>query len=421
MSDDAASAPGPPSPAPRGTGIVAFDPARLWSLDPAIAFLNHGSFGACPLPVLETQARLRARMEREPVRFLAREIEGFLDEARDELALFLGADPDDLAFVPNATAGVNTVLRSLRFERGDELLTTDHAYNACRNALEFIAAAAGARVVVVSIPFPIDGPERAAAAVLGGLTRRTRLVLLDHVTSPTGLVLPVRDIARALDGTAIDLLVDGAHAPGMVPLDLEELGATYYTGNAHKWLCAPKGAAFLWVRKDRQADIRPLSISHGWNDRRTSRSRFRLLFDWTGTDDPTPYLCVPEALRLLAAQFHGGIVEVMERNRALALSARATLCGTLGIPPPAPPEMIGSLAAVPLPAGKAERPAGAREVGPLQAGDSLQRQLLAAYGIEVPIIPWPAAPSRLVRISAQLYNRPEQYERLASALAELLP
>jgi isopenicillin-N epimerase len=384
-----------------------------WSLDPAVRFLNHGSFGACPNPVLAAQARWRARMERQPVRFLARELEGLLDDARRPLARFLGASPADLAWVANATTGVNAVVRSLPLKAGDELIATDHTYNACRNAVEFAAAAAGARVVVASLPFPVASPDDVVEAVLSRVTQRTRLALVDHVTSPTGLVLPIARLVRELDARGVDALVDGAHAPGMVDVDVTALGAAYYTGNCHKWICAPKGAGFLHVRADRQRDVRPVVISHGANAPRTDRSRFLIEFDWVGTLDPTPYLCVPDALSLMGALLPGGWPALRARNRALALDARATLCAALGVPPPCPPGMIGALAAVPLP-GAATSP-----VPPPPDIDPLQQALLDRYGIEVPIVPWPVASGRLVRISAQAYNDGGDYAALAAALREL--
>ena len=223
-----------------------------WLLDPDVTFLNHGSFGACPRPVMDDQQRWRERLEHEPVRFLARDLEGLMDEARRKVAAFLGADPTDLAFVPNTTTGVNAVLRSLTFAPGDELLLTSHEYNACANAVRFAAQVAGAKVVVVDLPFPCTGPDQISQRVLSAAGPRTRLVLLDHVTSPTGMILPLDHMVSELDRRGIDTLVDGAHSPGMIPVDLDHLGAAYYTGNLHKWVCAPKGAAFLHVRRDRQ-------------------------------------------------------------------------------------------------------------------------------------------------------------------------
>lgn len=386
-----------------------------WLLDPDVTFLNHGSFGACPVPVLEEQRRWRERMERQPVRFLDRELEGLLDRARARLAAIVGADPDDLAFVPNATTAVNAVLRSLDLRPGDEILVSDHGYNACRNVVEFVTARAGARVRVAHLPFPGIDEDEVVGRVLAAVTPATRLALLDHVTSPTGLVLPIERLTSELATRGIEVLVDGAHAPGMLALDLDALGASYYTGNCHKWLCAPKGAAFLWVRRDRREGVRPAVLSHGANSPRTDRSRFRLEFDWTGTDDPSPYLSVPAAIDFLESLLPGGLAEVRERNRRLALAARDLLLDVLDVPPPAPASMIGSLAAVPL-------PPAAEDAGPPPSPlyrDPLHDVLHDRYAIEVPVVSWPAPAVRLLRVSAQLYNDLDDYRALARALREL--
>jgi isopenicillin-N epimerase len=385
----------------------------LWPLDPKVAFLNHGSFGACPAEVLRYQAALRAEMEAEPVRFLGRELDDRLDAARARLGAFVGADPDDLAFVSNATGGVNAVLRSLRLAAGDELLTTDHAYQACRNTLDFVAERSGARVATVTLPFPVTSPQGIVDVVLAGVTPRTRLALLDHITSPTALILPLERIVAALAARGIDSVVDGAHAPGMVPLDLRALGAAYYSGNCHKWLCTPKGSAFLWVRRDRQADVHPLTISHGAKGERAGRSRFRLEFDWTGTQDPTAWLTVPMAIDYLAGLVPGGWPALMARNRSLALEARRLLCETVGTAPACPEEMIGSIASVILPDNRTV------ETG-WRVRDPIQGRLFESWGIEVPIMRWPAPPKRMIRVSAQLYNHLPQYARLAEGLRKEL-
>jgi isopenicillin-N epimerase len=387
--------------------------SRHWTLDPGIEFLNHGSFGACPAAILDVQRELRARMERQPVLFLSRELETLLDEARGALAEFIDADADDLAFVPNATAGVSTVVRSLPLAPGDELLTTDHAYNACRNALRAMERD-GVRVVTASVPWPQVTPSHVIDAVLRAVTQQTRLALIDHVTSPTGLVFPVETLVRALEERGVDTLVDGAHAPGMLPLSIRRIGAAYYTGNCHKWLCTPKGSGFLHVRRDRQDRMLPLAVSHGFNSNRTDRSRFRLLFDWGGTDDPTPFLCIPHAIRFLASLVPRGWPELMRRNRALALEGRAVLCEALRIPEPAPSEMIGSLAAVPLPDSLGPPPA------PGSLYDPLQRTLYERHRVEAPVFTFPAHPRRLVRVSAQLYNSRAQIELLARSLVDSL-
>lgn len=392
------------------------DPSPLaahWTLDPEVTFLNHGAFGACPREVLALQAELRARMERDPIDFLVRALEPLLDDARVSLAAFLRADPDDVAFVDNATAGVNTVVRSLELHPGDELLTTDHGYNACLNALDAVASRSGARVVIARVPFPMRGPEDVSAAVLSAVTPRTRLVLLDHVTSATGVVFPVEALVPALQARGIDVLVDGAHAPGMVPVDLRALGAAYYTGNCHKWLCAPKGAGFLHVRQDRQAGIRPLVISHGANSNRTDRSRFRLEFDWTGTRDPSALLCVARAIALVGGMVPGGWDEARLRNHALACRARTLICEAFGVAPPCPESMLGSLAAVELPRHP-RWPPGPRD------GDPLQDSLFARYRIEVPIYGWPAPDRRWIRVSPHLHNSEAQYLFLAEALGEAM-
>lgn len=370
-----------------------------WALDPSITFLNHGSFGACPREVLAHQSLLRAQLEAEPVRFLVRELEPLLDEARRRLAVFVGAQPADLAFVPNATTAVNTVLRSLELAPGDELLTLSHAYNACLNALRAVAQRAGATVVVAPLPLPVRSPDEVLAAVRRAVTPRTRLVLLDHVTSPTALVLPVEPLVRELEGRGIAVLVDGAHAPGLVPLALDALGASYTTGNLHKWVCAPKGAAFLHVRSDCQPTVHPLVVSHGANSPRTDKSRFHLEFDWVGTDDPTPYLCVPKALDVLAAMDPEGWPGLLRRNREDALAARRLLLEALGSEPLAPESMLGAMAAVEVP----------------HPPEDLQDLLFHQHRVEVPVIPFEGR--TLVRTSAQRHTTLGDVAVLARALA----
>ena len=387
--------------------------ARHWDLDPEVIFLNHGSFGACPRVVMQRQQELRAQMEAQPLKFLYRDLEGMLDEARAPLARLIGCDSDDLAFVPNATTGVNTVLRSLTFRPGDELLVTDHEYNACRNALDFVAERSGAKVVVAKVPFPIDHPDTVVARVLEQVTARTRLLLIDHVTSPTGVVNPVEQLVAELRDQGVDTLVDGAHAPGMLPLNLDALGAAYYTGNCHKWLCTPKGSALLHVRRDRQEQIRPLNISHGANSQRADRSRFRLEFDFCGTADYTPFLCVPTALSFLQSLVPGGISALQRRNHALALAGRALLCEALDTPAPSPESMIGSLASVILP--WSDEP-----VTMPQEIDKDQVMMWEGHRIEVPIMRWPALNLRLLRISPQAYNDIGQYAHLAEVVKTIV-
>lgn len=390
-----------------------------WRLDPDVTFLNHGSYGACPAPVLEVQRALRDRMELEPVRFLSGDLPGLLDAARLEVADFLHADPEGLAFVPNATTGVNTIRRSLRFAPGDELVTNDHEYNATINAMRAVAERDGATVVVARIPFPIADPAQALEAMLSVITDRTRLVMASHVTSPTAIILPIAELKAELDRRGIDLLVDGAHAPGMLPVDVDGLGAAYWTGNGHKWLCGPKGSAVLWVRADRRDRIHPLVVSHGANEVLIDRTRFRAEFDWTGTGDPTPALTLPAAIRWMGdvAGGQAGWPGVMAANHALLLAGRDLVAAALGVPPSAPDAMLGSMAALPVP--------GLRDD---DAASAFRRLLEAEEHIQVPIGGWPVPAARmngepahvLLRISAQRYNEVADYERLADALVRRL-
>lgn len=399
--------------------------AERWTLDPEMIFLNHGSFGATPRAVLERQTALRATMEAQPLMFLAHRFWEHLDPAREAVARFLGlADSGGLSFVRNATMGVNAILRSLELQPGDELVTTDHAYGACSKALGFVAARAGASVRLAALPMPgvADGveeltPERAVEAVMAVVGERTRLVMLDHVTSATGLVLPVEVIGRALAERGVPLLVDGAHGPGMLPVDLDALAAAgvgYYTANMHKWICAPKGAAILWARADLRDGLHPTSISHGYQLPMSGRSPYHLEFDWLGTDDPTPALAIPCAIETVGGMLEGGWPAVMAHNRRLALDGRQLLGERLGVEPPCSEAMIGSLATVRLP----DSPHPADENPFLR--DPLQVDLWDRYRIEVPIVRWPAHPTRWVRIATQLYNNIEQVAALADALETLL-
>ncbi|CAN5755020.1 aminotransferase class V-fold PLP-dependent enzyme [soil metagenome] len=407
------------------TQLAATGLRRHWTLDPDVTFLNHGSFGAAPRAVLETQAELRVRMEREPVRFLDHELEERLDLAREPLAELLSAQPQDLAWLPNATTGVNSVAQSLEFAAGDEILTTDHEYNAVLNTLAAVARRHGARVVVAQVPFPLESADEAYEAVIAAVTQHTRLAVISHVTSPTALRLPVERLVPALAERGIDTLIDGAHAPGMLPLDLEALGAAYYTGNCHKWLCAPKGAGFLHVRHDRQDRIRPLVVSHGANSPRKDRSRYLLELDWTGTDDPTAYLSVPAAIDFLARLLPGGFLALMAANHELAIRGRDIVLDALGTRPPAPDEMLGSMAAMLVPADlpPSSPPSPDAPAGTSLPDDPLHDELMAR-GIQVPVHPWPGTTPagrprlRLLRISAGAYNEVADYASLAAALGE---
>lgn len=380
---------------------------RHWALAPGTVFLNHGSFGACPKPILKLQIELRAQMEAKPVQFLWRRYEERLEPSRKELARFVGARPRDLAFVTNSTTGVNAVLRSLTLRRGDELLTTNWDYNACHNVLVEVARQTGAKVVVARVPFPLRGEDEILEGVLSAVTKRTRLAMIDHVTSDTALVFPLARIIRELESRGVDTLVDGAHAPGMLPLDLKKLRPTYYTGNLHKWVCAPKGAAFLWAREDKQGGLQPAVISHGNNRPRPGYTAFQDRFDWAGTFDPTAWFCVGEAIRWMGQLLPGGWTELRARNHTLAVQARRILCERLQVKAPCPENLLGSMATIPLPL----KYRIARKSGKI---DGEQLRLYDQFGIEVPFSR--VGQRRYFRVSAQIYNTAAEYEYLAEAL-----
>jgi isopenicillin-N epimerase len=385
---------------------------RCWTLAPGQVFLNHGSFGACPKPILELQTQLRQEMEAAPVQFLWRHYDDRLQAARTEVARFVGAQPRDLVFVANATTGVNAVARSLKLRRGDELLTTNQDYNACHNVLVEFAREAGARLVSVRVPFPVRGPAEIVEAVLRAVTSRTRLAMIDHVTSPTALVFPIAQLVRELDTRGVDVLVDGAHAPGMLPLQVAKLGAAYYTGNLHKWVCAPKGAAFLWVREDKQKEMQPAVISHGHNTPRPGFSAFQDRFDWAGTADPTAWFCAAEAIRWLGQLLPGGWPAIRAANRQLAVAARRLLCERLELDPPCPESMLGAMATLPLP----EPFQGQPKSGKIDAD---QLRLYDEYGIELPLLRFGSPERRYFRISAHLHNSLTEYACLAEALVDM--
>lgn len=382
---------------------------RHWMLAPGSVFLNHGSFGACPKPILALQSEIRREMEAEPVQFLWRRYEERLEPARIELAKFVGVRPRDLVFVTNATTGVNAVLGSIKLRRGDELLTTNHDYNACHNVLAEAARRTGAKLVTAQVPFPLQDSGQVMEAILGAVTRRTRLAMIDHVTSDSALIFPIAQIIRELDGRGVDTLVDGAHAPGMLPLNIGKLRPAYYTGNLHKWVCAPKGAAFLWAREDLQPALQPAVISHGNNRPRTGYSSFQDRFDWPGTFDPSAWFCVGAAIRWMEGLLPGGWDELRQRNIGLAVNARRLLCERLQVEAPCPEAMLAAMATIPLPEGFQGRPRSGKI-------DGEQLRLYDQFGIEVPFNRIGQPEKCWFRISAQIYNSLADYEYLAEAL-----
>jgi len=387
--------------------------SKDWSLEQSRLFLNHGSFGACPDFVIAEQRKWQELMEQEPVRFFEELMPSLLQSSRQALGKFLHCSPEDLAFVSNATSGVNTVLRSLQFERGDEILVPNHAYQACRNSIDFVARRWGAKVVEVNIPFPIEGPQTVIGLMKSAYTSKTKLVMIDTVTSPTGLLMPFEELTAYFESRGVEVLLDAAHGIGMIPLNLATLGASYVTSNCHKWLCAPKGTAFLYVREDKQKKIQPLTISHGHTYPLGETTRFRHEFDWTGTQDISGWCALPVVIEGMADLVDGGWEGIMQHNHELAIQGRDILCNRLGIEQPCPNEMIACISTIKLPG----------EILPkekMHEPDPLHHILSEKYNIQVPVWTWPSPAGRYLRISAQLYNSIEQYERLADALVNEL-
>lgn len=367
-----------------------------WLLDPDKLTVNHGAYGATPKVVLAAQDEWRRRMEAQPSMFMRLTLPSALRAAADALARFVGAEGDDLVFVDNATTGCNAVLRSLDFAPGDEILILSHAYGAVRNTIRYLADRHRLTVVEAKIAFPRPDADQIVAAVAAALTERTRIAVLDHITSSSAIVMPIARLVGLCREAGVPVLVDGAHGPAQVALDLTALGPDWYVGNCHKWLMAPKGCAFLWARHDRQAEIHPLTISHGFG------RGYLEEFDWTGTRDPSAFLAVEAAL-----SFHEALggAALRERNRALAERGAAILASALATEVGARPEYSGAMQLVRLPI-----------TGPATPERALAaRHQLEVRGCDAPVS---AVDGGLwLRLSAQAYNEEADYERLASIVA----
>ena len=383
-------------------------------LRPDVIFLNHGSFGACPRPVFETYQAWQLELEREPVEFLGRRFTELMRQAREALAAYVGAAPDELVYVPNATTGLNIVARSLPLLPRDEVLATDHEYGALDRTWRFVCGRRGARYINQPLPLPLESPEQVVETLWSAVTERTRVLFLSHITSPTALILPIAELVRRARQAGILTVIDGAHAPGQIPLDLAALGADFYSGNCHKWLCAPKGSAFLYARRTVQHLVQPLVVSWGWSDRPDGFDKpVRSFVDeqqWQGTRDPAAYLSVPAAIQFQAehdwlrvrAECHEMLraarrgIEQLTRNRVSSRNPVSWLC-------PDSPEWYAQMASFQLP--------------PCDAA-ALQRRLYDEYHVEVPVVEWNGR--QLVRVSVQGYNTREDIDSLLAAIEALL-
>ncbi len=380
-------------------GSAALPDASAWALDPDVAYLNHGGFGAAPSAVRAEQRAWQDAMERYPARFLVHELPGLLDKVRQQLADFLGADADGLVFTDNATTGTQTVIAQAGLTKGDEVLVTDHCYPAVLTQLRRLERSTGMTLRVVPVPLPAGDRAAVAGTVLAGLSSRTRLVVIDQVASGTGMIFPVQEITAECRRHGVPVLIDGAHAAGLLPLDLASIGADFWTGNLHKWICAPKASAVLHVAPQWRDTIRPLVASHGFAD------GFRPAFDWTGTRDPSAILAVPAALKFFE---DAGWETVRQRNSDLAKQGADLVSERIGTTSPEMGELAAAMRLIQLPAPIATQ--DRREV---------ERQLFEQHRIVVPVMYQYAGGPQWLRVSAQLYNTLSDYERLADALAEL--
>lgn len=422
---------------------------NLWAIDPDIIMLNHGSFGGVPRVVEQWRYELFRQADANAMRFFLRTLPPLLDASREVLARLAGTAAENLVFVRNATSGVNAVLRSLKFQPGDEILCTDHGYNACRATVEFLAAHDGVVPVVAEIPLPVDSPRAVTEKILQRVTPRTKIALLDHITSATALIFPIREIVRELESRGVPTLVDAAHTPGMLPMQLDAWQPAYFTGNCHKWLCAPRGAAFLYVRPDLRDTVHATTISHGYNNPHPAALKFHAEFDWTGTDDLTPWAAVGPTIEYLAElgreipdedisdpdgffpltpdaepdELRRNINRVMVRNRQFGLWAGKTIAAAVNSPfSIAPDTMFGAMYPIVLPEIAAERlmPEAGSDIFP-QNVHPLQLWLAREAKIETTAYFWQNASAELpvipiLRTAPHLYHAPDDIHRLAEVL-----
>ena len=385
--------------------------SSLFLLDPDVTFLNHGSFGACPRPVFESYQRWQLKLERQPVAFLDpdRGLSSWMRDARVALAEELGADIDDIVGLTNATVGLNIVAQSLDLKPGDEILTTDHEYAALEKTWAYVARRTGAKIVVIKIPLPLTTEAQFTDTILAGISDRTRVLFLSHITSATALVFPIEQSIAEAKARGIWTVIDGAHTPGHIPLDLKALDADFYAGNCHKWMMAPKGSAFLYVRKELQSLINPLVISHGWTED-AARPGVKGVFGNTpfidglemqGTRDPSAWLTVPDAIKF--GREHNW-KKVAEQCRILVQDTAVRVAKLTDLPALSTPEFCApQMVAMPVP-----------KCDPIE----LKKFLLEQYAIEIPVFNWQER--TIVRVSAQGYNTQKHMDQLVEALKKYL-
>jgi isopenicillin-N epimerase len=390
------------------------EPARF-PIRTGLTQLNNGSYGCCPEVVGAAQAELRRRLEGDPVHFFKHELEFYSDDARGAISRFVNAPAKDLALIPNGTVAVSTVLANLDLQAGDEILITDHEYMATMNELNKLCKQTGAVLKVAKIQFPQVDPDQVVDAVLGAVTSKTKVALMSHICSASAIVLPVERIVPELRSKGIDVFLDGAHTPGQIPLDIGELNPTWYAASCHKWLATPKGTGFIYASPDRQAGFKPLALSCRVHELREDRQPFLCDFDYVGTNDYTGNLVIPVAIEHMGAQLPGGWNALYQRNHDLVIAGASIICDALGIEQHVPESMIGTMVSIPLPAPQS----GEVTEGKIY-DDALWDALYLTHNIQVPVWALPGIHPRVMRVSAQLYNTIEDFERLAGALRKEL-
>jgi isopenicillin-N epimerase len=379
---------------------------KLFLLDPDIVFLNHGSFGATPIPVFEEYQKWQRRLEHQPVQFLSSDVFEYLRKAREELARYINSGRDEIVMVPNVTTGVNIVARSLIFSEEDEILTTDHEYGACINLWNYVSQKTGVKVIQKSLPFPCASDEEIIESLWRGVTERTRVIFISHITSPTAQVLPVKMICEKAREAGILTIVDGAHAPGQVAVDVKTIGADFYVGNCHKWLCAPKGSGFLFTRTEAQNLIEPLVTGWGWSENPTISfgSKFLDYLQYTGTFDPSAFLSIPSAIQF-QGEYHWPLVR--DRCRELLTYAIESVAELTHFEPlyRLTQRKYHQMAVMRLPN--------------IEDITAFKKMLYSGFKIEIPCFQWKNY--TLIRLSIQGYNSQEDIDYLLSALRDNLP
>lgn len=373
---------------------------ELFLLRDDVVFLNHGSFGACPRPVFETYQQWQRELEQQPVEFLGRRFDGLMSEAREALGRYVNCDADDLVYVPNATVGLNIVARSLDLGAGDEILTSEHEYGALDRTWTFLCEKSGAVYKRSRVATPVTTSDAFVEQFWAGVSSRTRVIFLSHITSPTALIFPIREICERARAAGIITVIDGAHAVGQIPLDIQELGADFYSSNCHKWLMSAKGSAFLYARREMQDRVEPLVVSWGWRPKKPARSRFVQEQEWQGTRDIAAYLSVPAAIQFCR---ENDWERVRGECHALARYAQEAILALTGLPPLSDETWYAQMVSAPLPTCDVE---------------TLKTRLYDEYSVEVPMVEWDE--KQYVRVSIQGYNTREDVDRLVEGLKVIL-